>query len=86
MQATMKIKEEKVIQFQELVKAFGLYFKGNPLYFNGMATVTVDGDHLPMNKCNEFMEEWYRMNTNIREIPQKNKFQKFIKKVNKIFN
>lgn len=83
MQATMKIKEEKLLQFQELVKAFGLYFKGKgkPYIYNGMATVTVDADHLPMEKCNEFFATWYRMNTDIREIPKQTKLQKFSKKL-----
>lgn len=85
MQATMKVKKEKLGQFQEMVKQFDFRFKGNPFVNNGVATVMVDADHLPMEKCNEFFAAWSRANTEIHEIPQKTKLQKFMKKAKKFF-
>lgn len=80
----MKIKEEKIFQFQQLVKKFDMRFAGTPYIYGGFATVVVNGDHVPMDKCNEFFQTWNRMNTNIVEIPQKTKFQRFVKKVKAI--
>jgi hypothetical protein len=81
MQSTRYIDKEKVLQFQELVKAFDLRFIGNPIYTGEKALVTIDGNGLPMEQCNQFFAAWNRVNTPIREIPKKTKLQKLTKKL-----
>ncbi len=86
MEAIIKVREEKIFQFQKLVKSFNMRFVGKPYIYGGFATVVVNGDHIPMKQCNEFFETWNRMNTPIVEVPQKTKFQRFIKKVKNFFS
>jgi len=38
--------------------------------------VTLDGDHLPVSVCNEFLAAWEHVNTDIKEIKRKNSFVK----------
>ncbi len=83
MQATFNVKAEKLKQFQELVKAFDIRFMRNPYIYAGKASVTISGEHLPMEKCNEFFATWDRMNRDIKEVPEKTKLQKFMKKIKK---
>ena len=65
---TMTIHEEKLLQFQNLVKAHNLRFVGNPFIASGRAHVCVDSDHLPPGGCNQFWSDWQRLNTPIREV------------------
>ena len=67
MQASINIPASKLYQFQELVKAHGLRFKGNPFVYGETAMVCVDGDHLPQGGCNQFLEDWARLTTPIKE-------------------
>jgi hypothetical protein len=86
MQALMKIQQEKIFHFQQLVKSYGLHFVGRHYVSNGFVTVVVDGEGLPMQKCNEFFQAWNRLNTPIVEIAQKSKFQRFVKKAKHFFS
>ena len=67
MQASLNIPTAKLRQFQELVKAHNLRFKGNPFVNGVTAMVCIDGDHLPPGGCNQFFEDWARLTTPINE-------------------
>jgi hypothetical protein len=80
MQSSMYIPTEKSKQFQELVKAFNLRFKGKPINLGDKILFSIDGEGLPMEQCNQFFAAWNRVNTPIREIPKQTKLKKLTKK------
>lgn len=80
MKSSFYVKNEKMKIFQDLVKAFNFRFEFNPIIGKERTYVSIDGDHLPMEKCNEFFVTWERLNMKIKEVPQKTKFQKLLKK------
>ena len=91
MKSSFWTKTTKLAQLQELVKIHDLRFVGNPLISGERAYVTVDSDHLPMEKCLAFREDWEAVNTPIIETRatkrklMKNKFNSLMSSVRSIW-
>lgn len=80
----MYVPNEKLKIFQDLMKQYNVYFEYNPMIGKERTYVSINGVHLSMTIMNDFFADWYRFNCQIKEVPQKTKFQKFKAKVKKI--
>lgn len=57
----------KLKQLQDLVKQHDLRFVHNPTIYGENSRVTVDGDHLSQEVCNQFSADWERLTRPIVE-------------------
>jgi len=67
MRSTMLIPAARLRLFQKLVKQHNLRFVGNPFVTGEKAFVEIDGTYLTASEYSEFLSDWTRLNTPIRE-------------------
>ena len=67
MKARIVIPATKLRLFQDLVKKHDLRFDGDPIVIGMKAIVNIDGDHLPIERVNQFFANWNNLTTPVVE-------------------